>query len=167
MARLVFTAVVLAVLGVSGCAIVAPEIAPGGRAVRPGDPGGPFAASSMRVDGLTGFGELGGRPVLTVHLELLDRWGHVVKSSGRLELSLVPARGGAEPTVYDVDLNDLRLNARLYDPVTRTYRVTLERLPGFASAAARGDGTLMVLATLTLPGADGEDDLIRARGEVR
>lgn len=130
-----------------GCVVRGGPGGPGARVVRPGEPGGPFAPASLSVVPLTGLGlDAEGRAVLRVHIELRDAWGDVVKGAGRLEVSVFAADGAGEEggasggrVVYDVDLRDLGLNARLYDPVTRTYVVPLrEGLPGWAVEIARG-----------------------------
>ncbi|MEM7755173.1 MAG: hypothetical protein AAF297_06015 [Planctomycetota bacterium] len=109
---------------------------------------GPFAPDSMRVYPLThveaGEGE---DPRIVLHLELRDRWGDTVKGTGRVRVRLYrgDATGGLagaaqqrQELVWDVDLTDLRLNASLFDPSTRTYRVVLGELPEWADAFAEG-----------------------------
>jgi len=81
---------------------------------------------------------------LACHIELRDRFGHVVKGLGQLRVELYrpssSASGGPESqdTVWNIDLRDPVENARVYDDlVTRTYTVYLTSLPDWLQEWAR------------------------------
>lgn len=137
---------------VAGCMVPIGGPVGGPSAVRPGDPGGPFAPVALLLHPLT-HDDLDddGRPVLIVHVELRDRWGDPVKGAGSLRLVVFrddPTLGTeGEALAWTIDLRDLSLNARLYDPTTKTYRMTLEDI-GPVLAAAGGPGARLRLGAV-------------------
>lgn len=85
---------------------------------------------------------------LACHVELRDKFGHVVKGLGRLRVELyrpsTSASGGPEnqDAVWNIDLRDPIENARVYDDlVTRTYTVYLTSLPEWLQDWARQGAT--------------------------
>ncbi|MEM1184165.1 MAG: hypothetical protein AAGI53_04095 [Planctomycetota bacterium] len=139
---------------------------------------GPFAPESMRVFPLT-HAEVtpeGGAQVV-LHLELRDRWGDTVKGTGQVKVRLY--RGSAnsggllgsarqrQELTWDVDLTDLGLNAVLYDPSTRTYRIVLGELPEWAAGLATGGGNQAVTLVVVWIGRDSEGDVISLRDVYR
>jgi len=156
-----------------GCVVVSGDGGAGARSVGRGDPGGPFAPASIRVFPLTHVARpTGGEPTLITHVELRDRWGDAVKGTGELRIVLEPAGGdlaGARPTSWNINLSDLDLNARVYAPATRTYRVRLRGLPAWAAEASREAGgggqraqaAAQVTAVLMVPGGEGRLDALR------
>lgn len=92
----------------------------------------PFTPVVMQVHPLTRIMQNGDSPLLICHLELRDSWGDTCKGVGELSVQLY--RGdraggpGTQELRWDIDLSDLELNAKLYDPATRTYRLSLEGL---------------------------------------
>lgn len=113
----------------------------------------------LRIHPLTRFTESEeGETQLALHLELRDRFGHSIKSLGRLYVELgSPREGGIDPTLpvprgeagpdgratdvyWDVDLRDPEANALMYDDlISRTYLIYLGGLPGWAEMWARGE----------------------------
>jgi len=74
---------------------------------------------------------------IDLYFELLDRWGHGVKSLGTLTVELrdIGVGGQREPFQvrnWTIVLTDPDLNSEAYDRVTRTYRVVLEDVPSGA-----------------------------------
>jgi len=124
----------------------------------------PFAPASMRIHPLTRLerGD-GGRPLLVCHVEVKDAWGDTTKSIGALQVQLYRPGEGPDASLerqelrWDVDLSDLTLNARLYDPATRTYRLPLRDLPPWLTINERGGPAQRVRlrVVLTTTGADG------------
>ena len=92
----------------------------------------PFTPVVMQVHPLTRVVRDAQKPMVVCHLELRDSWGDTCKGAGKLSVQLY--RGdraggtGVQELRWDIDLSDLELNAKLYDPATRTYRLSLEGL---------------------------------------
>jgi hypothetical protein len=158
-------------VGLSGCARYASRPAPltGVGAIDDG-PVGPFAPASMRVFPLTQFEvEEDGRARIVLHLEMRDRWGDTVKATGKLRVRLYRASGSGfgpaderQELVWDVDLQDLGLNAALFDPSTRTYRVVLGQLPAWATEMVQAGGrSVTLVAVLITRDPDGETVSLR------
>lgn len=92
-----------------------------------------------------------GEAVLTVHLELVDAWGHSGKwlMLVRVEVS-ESERGSGEEKVgggavavkdearVDLDLTDPAVNAAAFDWITRTYVVRVKKLPTWATQRGAG-----------------------------
>lgn len=132
---------------------------------------GPFAPATLRLHPLTRLGrDDQGRALIVCHIELADRWGDTTKGIGQLAVQLYRPVGASgqsarQDASWDIDLTDLELNASLYDPVTRTYRVQLGGLPGWvegvidgASGSPRG---VIVRVALTTWLADGRAAVLR------
>ncbi len=164
-------------LGLAGCFGEEPVVVDGGGVGIVGSrtPLGPFAPTTMRVFPLTNI-EVGhdGVARIALHLELRDRWGDTVKATGGLRVRLYrsvegvsgPA-GERQELVWDVDLNDLGLNAALFDPATRTYRIVLGELPPWAAERARRSGVTLVAVLITRDADGGEvslSDVYRLEG---
>lgn len=101
----------------------------------PGPVDSPFSPRSVRIYPLTRIeSDLKG-PRIVCYLEFKDAWGDTTKSTGTLAIALFRPIGGAEPGMerqersWEIDLNDLEKNALLFDPATRTYRLSLRDLP--------------------------------------
>lgn len=155
----------------SGCArgtgaVSGPVQSPRGGAVV----ASPFSPASLRIFPLTHF-ELTerGEARILVFIELKDQWGDTVKGAGRLEIQLFRPEGGSasretQELVWEIDLSDLRRNAALYDPSTRTYRVALRDLPAWLAGMARGEaGWVALEAFFRTIGADGSEITLRDR----
>jgi len=142
---------------------------------------GPFAPASVRVYPLTNVERTGESARIVLHLELRDAWGDTVKGVGRLLVRLyrstaVPGAAGGigeearrrQELVWEVDLTDLELNASLYDPSTRTYRVVLGELPEWASALAAGEAAgLSVTLVAVWIGRDAGGAVVNLRDVYR
>ncbi len=89
-----------------------------------------------------------GQAMLTVHLELVDAWGHSgkwlmlarVEVSEKEKSSADEKNGGGGKTVptagearVDLDLTDPAVNAAAFDWITRTYVVRVKNLPTWAT----------------------------------
>lgn len=141
------------------------------------DPGGPAHVDAsaliperLRIHPLTRFTESDdGQTQLALHLELRDRFGHSIKSLGRLYVELSsPRQGGIDPThpapmseagpdgratdvYWEIDLRDPQTNALMYDDlISRTYLIYLGGLPGWAEMWAKGDPGASLDDSLTL-----------------
>ncbi|MBN8597804.1 MAG: hypothetical protein J0L78_09035 [Planctomycetes bacterium] len=121
---------------------------------------------------------------IIAHLEFRDAWGDTTKAVGPLVILLygpnsnaAAARGtsatpsqGDDPDAfapeiqqrrYDIDLTDLKRNAELYDPATRTYRIALAGLPAWIVNSQPGaDLRITLRAELNSPRASGSSDLL-------
>jgi len=79
---------------------------------------------------------------LICHVELKDRWGDTTKARGLLRLELYRPGVDTRPDLliqelsWELDLRDLEMNAAIFDPATRTYRLQLGGLPSWAEAMA-------------------------------
>lgn len=95
----------------------------------------PFAPDAMEVHPLTRVDEADGTAVLEVYLELRDRYGDVVKATGRLTALLyrtgpTDVLGGVEPArTWELDLTEPAESSRYFDSATGLYRVRLAGLP--------------------------------------
>ncbi|MBX3379620.1 MAG: hypothetical protein KF805_05970 [Phycisphaeraceae bacterium] len=112
---------------------------------------------------------------LITHLEFRDAWGDGTKAIGPLVILLYgpnsnanAARAAApsgDPDAfgtdvqqrrYDIDLTDLKRNAELFDPATRTYRIPLTGLPGWIMNSTPDSNIRITLrAEIKCPRADG------------
>lgn len=112
----------------------------------------PFAPARITIHPLTAFGrdrETGRRQV-EAHIELFDRWDHAVKGLGVVVFELYRDAGVASREQSDEqvlnwthDMTDPEVNARAYDPVTRTYRFLLrDGVEGFGDGAGGAGWTL-------------------------
>jgi len=121
---------------------------------------------------------------LIAHLEFRDAWGDSTKAVGSLVILLYgpnsnadAARGttttpndGDDPDAvapevqqrrYDIDLSDLKRNAELYDPATRTYRIPLSGLPEWIlNSTPETDLRITLRAEVRSPRADGNTVLL-------
>lgn len=95
----------------------------------------PFSPKSVRIYPLTRIeSDAKGRRVVC-YVEFKDAWGDTTKSTGNLLIALYRPVGGVEPGMerqersWEIDLNDLEKNSLLFDPATRTYRLSLRDLP--------------------------------------
>jgi hypothetical protein len=141
-------------LALSSCA---PPPAPHWGGTTPTDQPYPFSPSSIRIFPLTRLDKDGsGRPMIVCHIEFRDAWGDSVKSVGRMQITMSGSgsvAGGPKqdltPLTWDIDLDDLDKNARLYDRATRTYRVQLVDLPPILATGAPSDWKIALRVTLT------------------
>lgn len=106
----------------------------------------PFAARELRIHPLTRVIEQDANNARSIeaHVELLDRFGHPVKSLGTLNFTLYRGDAGgsaANPLEqlkrWSVDLSNPAQNSAVYDIVTRTYQVILTDVPG-SNGSERG-----------------------------
>lgn len=180
--RILLTAITFAALAtLSACR--APGSPEGLRAHNVNVGGWPFVPTAMRVYPLTHLEPastetVGGKEVkrearIVVHLEFKDAWGDGSKAVGPLTLFVYgpqDGRAGAasvQQRRYDIDLSDLRRNAELFDPATRTYRVPLAGLPEWLSALSSQPGKdamanvkVTVRAEMKSPRADGSQAML-------
>ncbi len=142
----------------------------------------PFAPVRLQVHPLTHLDvDPEGVVRLICHVELKDRWGDTTKAKGLLRLELYRPVEAARPDLqsqelsWDLDLRDLELNAALFDPATRSYRLQLGGLPGWAEAmarrlAAQGDqGTperLLLRAVFETQGPDSRPTVLRDEMQI-
>ncbi len=95
----------------------------------------PFSPRSVRIYPLTRIESDAKGPRVVCYVEFKDAWGDTTKSTGTLIIALYRPVGGVEPGMerqersWEIDLNDLEKNALLFDPATRTYRLSLRDLP--------------------------------------
>lgn len=129
-----------------GCETMSEPVMGGGGTPNTAWSSGPFAPTRLVLHPLTHYeGPDGGRGAIIVcHLEFQDRWGDTVKGAGKLTVELYrPLGGPGQPArqelSWEVDLADLEINAAMYDPVTRTYRVQLGGLPGWVGDELAGE----------------------------
>jgi hypothetical protein len=125
------TGIGVAAVWLTGCAIE--PSSPFKGALAAGGVDRPFAPVVMQVHPLTRLARDGaGKPLVIAHIELRDSWGDTCKGTGKLSVQLYRGERAGGPGVqelrWDINLNDLDLNAQLYDPATRTYRLSLEGL---------------------------------------
>lgn len=141
---------------------------------RQGQPSAMFAPVRIRVHPLTRLGrDSGGRAMIVCHLEVKDRWGDTVKGAGVLQVTMYRTGLGAvsgqeeQERRWEVDLRDPEVNASLYDPATRTYRVQLGGLPEWVEQMAPRDegtggaGRLRLRAVFETVGPDGRQAFLR------
>lgn len=134
---------------------------------------GPFAPDTIRVFPLTHVEATDAGAQIVLHLELRDRWGDTVKATGQLRVRLYRGAGGRgdlvgtarqrQELVWDVDLTDLGLNAALFDPSTRTYRVVLGDLPAWSAGLVDGGGGQAVTLVVVWIGRDADGDVVSLR----
>lgn len=128
----------------------------------------PFAPASIRIHPLTRT--VGGKDSpreVVIHLEMRDAWGDSTKGVGSVMLRFVrqrvssvgsdsvPAPASDGSPRWDIDLSDLRTNASMFDPATRTYRMQLTGVPSWVGGGEGADGPrgrTLIQATLTQPG---------------
>jgi hypothetical protein len=87
----------------------------------------PFRPASVSIHPLTRADSDGADRSLLVMVEFRDQDGDPVKGIGRLAIEV--RCGAAAPTdiAFEFDLFDQDTNRRLFDPVTQTYRLRLDR----------------------------------------
>lgn len=129
----------------------------------------PFDPASVRVYPLTQL-ELSesGDPRIICHFEFKDRWGDTVRAIGLVEISLYRDASGMDTrpeqvltwTDEDLDLTNLERNLVLWDPATRTYRVTLIGLPDWMRQVATGEGGGRALLRVWFAPASGGEPLM-------
>lgn len=120
-------------------------------------------------------------PKLNCHFELLDQFNHSIKWLGkaRVELYRPVADAGSSPIgstgtekqelVWNQDLNDPRVNADMYDWVTRTYLLPLGDLPAWAVHVADGtsrDPWLTLKIYFTFVDVSGQDRTLSAQYRI-
>ena len=120
-------------------------------------------------------------PKLNCHFELLDQFNHSIKWLGkvRVELYRPVADAGSSPIgstgtekqelVWNQDLNDPRVNADMYDWVTRTYLLPLGDLPAWAVHVADGtsrDPWLTLKVYFTFVDVNGQDRTLSAQYRI-
>jgi len=143
----------------------------------PAQPTGPSPADNVQPQDTTP------RPAeirIIAHLEFRDAWGDSTKAVGPLVILLYGpnsnastarnAKDGDNPDAfapevqqrrYDIDLTDLKRNAELYDPATRTYRIPLSGLPEWIVNSTPNTNLRITLrAEVKSPRADGSSVLL-------
>ncbi|MBL8885912.1 MAG: hypothetical protein JNK16_04560 [Phycisphaerales bacterium] len=147
----------------------------------PANPTGPSPADNVQPQDVT---PPPAQVRLIAHLEFRDAWGDTTKAVGSLTILLYgpnsnanAARGsnalprdGDNPDAfapetqqrrYDIDLTDLKRNAELYDPATRTYRIPLSGLPDWIINSTPSTNLRITLrAEAKSPRADGSSVLL-------
>jgi hypothetical protein len=125
----------------------------------------PFAPVHLRVNPLTRVESgQGGRPVLTVYMEVLDAWGHGTKAPGnfRAQLTRVPAGGGLGTldTEWILDMTDPDQNSSLFD-VTGMYRIQLTGAPAWLIAPDSNDQAMRLQVYFSTVGPNGKQAELR------
>ncbi|MBX3388068.1 MAG: hypothetical protein KF691_01290 [Phycisphaeraceae bacterium] len=134
----------------------------------PANPSGPSPADNIPPQDVTP------KPAevrIIAHLEFRDSWGDGTKAIGPLVIFLYGpsagnnARNSDDPDAfsnatqqrrYDIDLSDLRRNAELFDPATRTYRIPLSGLPQWiVNSQPDTDLHITLRAEIKVPRSDG------------
>ncbi len=107
-----------------------------------------FSPESLRISPLTRL-EMGtdGEPELAVYFELADRWGHLTKSPGVVQVQIFRIGGVSQglATLADqwrADLTNPDRNSAMFD-VTGMYRVPLAELPDWLSQRANNEGEVV------------------------
>ncbi|MEM1424821.1 MAG: hypothetical protein AAGH64_12575, partial [Planctomycetota bacterium] len=128
----------------------APAVSPVGLAYQH-----PFPPETLIVHPLTRLSkdQGTGRTRIEAHFELVDRYGHTVKALGEVVLELrssdpgtaTSAAGPRQVARWTKDMRTPDENARPFDRITRTYRLTLADLP--ASLPPEQNLTLIVRYT--------------------
>ena len=119
----------------------------------------PFVPRSIRVHPISQAQVDAKGPRILCHIECRDRTGETTKALGTLRVELLRPSASVEPGMDDAaatwvtDLSDLDTNDRLYDPATRTYRLSLRQLPAFVveslgDASKRSGRSAVLRATL-------------------
>ncbi len=112
---------------------------------------------------------------LITHIDFRDAWGDSTKAIGAMTILLygpgsspnatpdpasVPEKSSStQLRRYDIDLTDLKRNAELYDPATRTYRIPLAGLPDWITTAT-GPIKVTIRAEMKSPRSDGSSVLL-------
>lgn len=151
----------------------------------PANPSGPSPADNVQPH------QVRAQPAqvrLMTHLEFRDAWGDGTKAIGPLVILLYGPNSNAEaaraaspsptPTPnqgddpdafasdiqqrrYDINLSDLRRNAELFDPATRTYRIPLAGLPAWiVNSTPETDIRITLRAEIKVPRSDGSSVLL-------
>jgi hypothetical protein len=131
----------------------------------------PFGPATLSIHPLTRVDrDEAGRLWIICHIELRDVWGDSCKGAGKLQVQLYKPTGGRaggpgiQELTWDVDLSDLKLNASLYDPATRTYRLPLEDPPAWLVASTtdrKSDLPIARLkAVLVTTGVKGDEKIL-------
>ncbi len=119
----------------------------------------PFVPQSIRIHPITQAQVDGKGPRILCHVECRDRSGETTKAIGILRVQLLEQSRTVEPGMEQIaatwvtDLSDLDTNDKMYDPATRTYRLSLRQLPAFVveslgDASKRGGRSAVLRATL-------------------
>lgn len=129
----------------------------------------PFAPVSLRVHPLTRTViAKSGKPEMVLHVDFRDAWGDSTKGVGALAIRLFgPASGfsgGANQQLqrWDIDLGNLDVNATMFDPATRTYRMQLTGVPDWMTefaSPANGKARPRVVVQVALTPGDGRPPL--------
>lgn len=97
----------------------------------------PFVPKTIRIHPISQAQVDAKGPRILCHVECRDRTGETTKAIGTLRVELLEPSRTVEPGMEQIaatwvtDLSDLETNDKLYDPATRTYRLSLRQLPGF------------------------------------
>ena len=130
---------------------------------QPVNPGGPSP-----MDNVPPQPEKRPEPRVITHLDFRDAWGDTTKAIGTVTIFLYGPSGrglpeGEEAATqqrrYDIDLRDLKRNAELFDPATRTYRIPLSGLPAWIGTAS-DPARLTLRAEMTCVRPDGTSNLL-------
>ena len=87
----------------------------------------PFRPSTVSIHPLTRADSDGADRSLLVMVEFRDQDGDPVKAIGRLAIEVRCAAADPTETSVEFDLLDQATNRSLFDPVTQTYRLRLDR----------------------------------------
>lgn len=87
----------------------------------------PFRPTSVSIHPLTRADSDGADRSVLAMVEFLDQDGDPVKAIGRLVIEVRCTAADPTEASFDFDLFDQTTNRRLFDPVTQTYRLRLER----------------------------------------
>lgn len=118
----------------------------------------PFRPSSVSIHPLTRADSDGADRSLLAMVEFRDQDGDPVKAIGRLLIAVRCSAADPTDASFEFDLFDQATNRRLFDPVTQTYRVRLER--PWITPPSPGS-TVSIAATLEVTADE------RIAGEVR
>jgi hypothetical protein len=147
-------AAILAALAAAGCQ-TRPKSGLTGRAGPGGQIASPFAPAAIRLHPLTRVDrDSAGQPMLVVYMDIRDAWDDPVKAIGMLEIQLYRPAAGPGPgmdeqeLLWNLDLADLELNGKLYDPVTHMYRLPLLEAPEWIMPEQGRDAPRMRLRAL-------------------
>lgn len=87
----------------------------------------PFRPSTVSIHPLSRADSDGADRSLLVMVEFQDQDGDPVKAIGRLLIEVSCSVADPKNASFEFDLFDQATNRRLFDPVTQTYRLRLER----------------------------------------
>lgn len=118
----------------------------------------PFRPSSVSIHPLTRADSDGADRSLLAMVEFRDQDGDPVKAIGRLLIAVRCSAADPTDASFEFDLFDQATNRRLFDPVTQTYRLRLER--PWNTPPSPGS-TVSIAATLEVTADE------RIAGEVR